>query len=199
LASVQRRQRSVHSGQTVYSSFDTVIVSGSCHPQQLQTNNLVRRCDQAARRRREDSIKGGAFLQRKALLPSKRIQIQEIIDTGDLQRIKYEKTADVESTTLFMGIYGVGLQTAYQWYNVGCRTLKDVRERKGGIQLSKSQQIGLQFYDGAAIALISSALDPIILPGSKISTRECREKKLGLFSISFDLSVGADSLRRFPS
>lgn len=32
----------------------------------------------------------------------------EILQTGDLRRISYEKTDDVEVTRLFQGIYGVG-------------------------------------------------------------------------------------------
>ena len=32
----------------------------------------------------------------------------EIVNTGDLQRIKYERTEDVEAIKLFSGIYGVG-------------------------------------------------------------------------------------------
>lgn len=32
----------------------------------------------------------------------------EIIETGELRRIGYERTADVEATTIFQGIYGVG-------------------------------------------------------------------------------------------
>lgn len=35
-------------------------------------------------------------------------KIEEILQTGDLQRIRYEKTKDVEVTRLFQGIYGVG-------------------------------------------------------------------------------------------
>jgi len=34
------------------------------------------------------------------------------------------------------------------WYNNGCRTLDDIRARKGGIKLSTVQEIGLRFYDG---------------------------------------------------
>jgi len=34
------------------------------------------------------------------------------------------------------------------WYNNGCRTLDDIRARKGGIKLSPAQEIGLRFYDG---------------------------------------------------
>lgn len=74
-------------------------------------------------------------------------KIMEIIETGDLRRIGYEKTDDVEAINLFQGIYGVGQQIASMWYNNGCRTLDDVRARKGGIKLSHVQEIGLQFYD----------------------------------------------------
>jgi hypothetical protein len=41
-----------------------------------------------------------------------------------------------------------GRQIAHMWYNNGCRTLDDIRARKGGIKLSHVQEIGLQFYDG---------------------------------------------------
>lgn len=32
----------------------------------------------------------------------------EIINTGDLKRIRYENTEDVAATRIFQGIYGVG-------------------------------------------------------------------------------------------
>lgn len=32
----------------------------------------------------------------------------EILETGELQRIEYENTEDVETINLFQGIYGVG-------------------------------------------------------------------------------------------
>ena len=35
-------------------------------------------------------------------------QIAEILETGDLRRIGYERTEDVEVARLFQGIYGVG-------------------------------------------------------------------------------------------
>lgn len=35
----------------------------------------------------------------------------EIIETGDLRRIGYEKTDDVEAVNLFQGIYGVGMES----------------------------------------------------------------------------------------
>ncbi|KIK98285.1 hypothetical protein PAXRUDRAFT_824032 [Paxillus rubicundulus Ve08.2h10] len=74
-------------------------------------------------------------------------KIMEIIETGSLRRIKYEKTEDVEATKLFQGIYGVGRQTAFAWFASGLRNLDDVRARKGGLKLTTVQEIGLKFYD----------------------------------------------------
>ncbi|ESK89489.1 dna polymerase lambda [Moniliophthora roreri MCA 2997] len=75
------------------------------------------------------------------------LKIMEIIKTGDLQRLKYERTDMVEVSKLFQGIYGVGQSTAVKWYQNGCRTLDDLRKGKGGVRLSKAQKIGLQYYD----------------------------------------------------
>ncbi|KAF5376697.1 hypothetical protein D9615_007866 [Tricholomella constricta] len=74
-------------------------------------------------------------------------KIMEIVETGGLRRIGYEKTEDIETTRLFQGIYGVGRSTAYQWYAAGCRTLKDVVDGKGGVKLTPAQEIGVRFYD----------------------------------------------------
>ncbi|EPT00045.1 hypothetical protein FOMPIDRAFT_58109 [Fomitopsis schrenkii] len=73
-------------------------------------------------------------------------KIVEILKTGDLRRIAYEKTEDVTAISLFQGIYGVGRHTAFKWYNSGCRTLDDIFARKGGIKLSACQEIGLKHY-----------------------------------------------------
>ncbi|KAF9446855.1 hypothetical protein P691DRAFT_732480 [Macrolepiota fuliginosa MF-IS2] len=75
------------------------------------------------------------------------LKIMEILQTGDLRRINYEKTDDVEVTRLFQGIYGVGQSTAFKWYSAGCRTLEDLRNQKGGVHLNPVQLIGLQYYD----------------------------------------------------
>ncbi|EJD04833.1 Nucleotidyltransferase [Fomitiporia mediterranea MF3/22] len=74
-------------------------------------------------------------------------KIVEIIKTGDLGRIKYDNTEDVQAIKLFNNIYGVGLSTAQKWYSMGCRTLDDVKNRKGGITVSDVQEIGLKYYD----------------------------------------------------
>ncbi|KXN90758.1 DNA polymerase lambda [Leucoagaricus sp. SymC.cos] len=79
------------------------------------------------------------------------LKIMEILQTGDLRRITYERTDDVEVTGLFQGIYGVGgpskgRSTAFKWYCTGCRTLEDLRNQKGGVRLNSVQLIGLQYY-----------------------------------------------------
>ncbi|KDR78241.1 hypothetical protein GALMADRAFT_1309526 [Galerina marginata CBS 339.88] len=74
-------------------------------------------------------------------------KIEEILQTGQLRRISYEKTKDVEVTRLFQGIYGVGQSIAFQWYSAGCRTLQDLKDGKGGVKLTAVQEIGLRYYD----------------------------------------------------
>ncbi|KAJ7060183.1 hypothetical protein C8F01DRAFT_190348 [Mycena amicta] len=74
-------------------------------------------------------------------------KIMEIVETGDLRRIKYENTPDVRIKKLFQGIYGVGPATAQKFYNSGCRTLADLLAGKGEVVLSEAQKIGIEFYD----------------------------------------------------
>ncbi|CDO76332.1 hypothetical protein BN946_scf184795.g3 [Trametes cinnabarina] len=74
-------------------------------------------------------------------------KIMEIIGTGELRRIDHERTEDVEVIQTFLGIYAVGLSTAFKWYNNGCRSLEDIAARKGGIKLSTEQEIGLKYYE----------------------------------------------------
>ncbi|KAE9391173.1 Nucleotidyltransferase [Gymnopus androsaceus JB14] len=74
-------------------------------------------------------------------------KVMEIIETGDLQRIYYERTEAVQVATVFTQIYGVGQQTALKWYQNGCRTLNDLLNGKGGIKLSENQKLGIKFYD----------------------------------------------------
>ncbi|KAG6844101.1 hypothetical protein H0H87_009776 [Tephrocybe sp. NHM501043] len=68
-------------------------------------------------------------------------KIMEIIETGGLRRIGYEKTEDIKATKIFQGVYGVGQSTAYQWYAAGCRSLADVVAGKGGVKLTPAQEI----------------------------------------------------------
>ncbi|CCM04091.1 uncharacterized protein FIBRA_06250 [Fibroporia radiculosa] len=74
-------------------------------------------------------------------------KIMEILETGDLRRIAYERTDDVGAISILQGIYGVGRNIAHKWYANGCRTLDDVQARIGGITLTSAQETGLKYYD----------------------------------------------------
>ena len=81
----------------------------------------------------------------------------EIIRTGDLEWIKYERTEVVVVAQVFTKIYGVGERylskpvlslnlligpvPAQQWYLEGLRTLDDVRDRQNGIKLINHQDV----------------------------------------------------------
>ncbi|TFY68645.1 hypothetical protein EVJ58_g880 [Rhodofomes roseus] len=104
-------------------------------------------------------------------------KITEILQTGDLRRIGYEKTEDIEAINMFQGIYGVGRQTAYKWYANGCRTLDDVRARKGGIKLSTCQEIGLEYYaDFLTVPYESRGAALLYYTGDDIFNRSLRLK-----------------------
>ena len=75
-------------------------------------------------------------------------KIMEVIRTGNLRRIQYERTEDLVIRQRFQGIYGVGPNKAREWYQEGARSLEDLREGKYGIKLSAAQKIGLEHYDG---------------------------------------------------
>ncbi|TFK48168.1 hypothetical protein OE88DRAFT_1647173 [Heliocybe sulcata] len=76
-------------------------------------------------------------------------KIEEIMVTGTLERLKRENLIDVKITSIFLGIYGVGQATAWRWFAMGCRTLKDVltRAETKKIKLSEVQKIGIKYYD----------------------------------------------------
>ncbi|EMD30953.1 hypothetical protein CERSUDRAFT_163631, partial [Gelatoporia subvermispora B] len=105
----------------------------------------------------------------------------EIISTGELRRLEFEKTEDAETITLFQGIYGVGLNTARKWYNRGCRTLQDLNEGKGGVQLSHVQQIVVKYYAdinsrmprAEAAEILALRLDPQLFIAILGSYRRC--------------------------
>ncbi|KAF7369789.1 DNA polymerase lambda [Mycena venus] len=101
------------------------------------------------------------------------LKIMEIIETGDLRRIGYENTADVQIRKIFQGIYGVGQSTAYQWYAAGCRSLDDLKAGKGGVTLTPAQKIGIEFYED-------------------INDRMPREEAKALFNIIKPIALGID-------
>lgn len=130
----------------------------------------------------------------------------EIIETGNLRRIAYERTPDVAAMKIFMGIYDVGMSgtwlarlctsrlinavgkaTAHQWFVSGCRTLEDVKAGKGGIELHSAQKIGLQYYDGNHVRVQEV---PLVSKFSlQISMIVCREMKHELYTKWFSRLV----------
>ncbi|KAF8322130.1 Nucleotidyltransferase [Clavulina sp. PMI_390] len=86
------------------------------------------------------NIRGvGAKTQKKILdfLKTKKITLLENLKNDPQLRTIME----------FKGIYGVGSQTAKEWWNRGLRTLDDVRSRKDGVNLNENQELGLRYYD----------------------------------------------------
>ncbi|KAF7321117.1 DNA polymerase lambda [Mycena chlorophos] len=74
-------------------------------------------------------------------------KIMEIVKTGDLRRLKYERTPDLLVRQVFQGIYGVGPDVSQRFYLAGCRTLQDLADGVGGVKLNEAQQIGLKYYE----------------------------------------------------
>jgi Fingers domain of DNA polymerase lambda len=72
-----------------------------------------------------------------------------------------------------------GQPTAYAWYLAGCRTLEDVKQRKGGIELSHVQVVGLKYYDGALSHPIRCV--GFIRYGTDINARMPREEASEIF------------------
>jgi Fingers domain of DNA polymerase lambda len=80
----------------------------------------------------------------------------EIINTGKLKRIDYERTELTVVSEIFRQIYGVGRcmcsegmshlfsigpHLATRWYCLGLRTLDDVAKEKFGIKLTAAQKV----------------------------------------------------------
>jgi len=70
-------------------------------------------------------------------------RILKMANTSTPRRLQLASDQDV-CQTLFKQIYGVDDTLALQWYTKGLRTLDDVRDRKRGIALSPSQELGLR-------------------------------------------------------
>jgi Fingers domain of DNA polymerase lambda len=76
-----------------------------------------------------------------------------------------------------------GQSTAYTWYLAGCRTLEDIKQRKGGIELSHVQQIGLKYYDGAWCSFTSDKKRQLFVDRHRIdiNARMSREEASEIF------------------
>ncbi|KIW46453.1 uncharacterized protein PV06_02124 [Exophiala oligosperma] len=71
--------------------------------------------------------------------------IEEFVSKDRIRRLdEAQKDPRDQTLELFMGIYGVGAQTAASWYSQGHRTLKDIRRK---VNLTPCQLVGLDHYD----------------------------------------------------
>ncbi|XP_062399259.1 DNA polymerase lambda isoform X2 [Sardina pilchardus] len=70
-------------------------------------------------------------------------KIMEIMESGHLRKLDH-MGEDVPVLELFSNIWGVGAKTALLWYQMGFRTLDDIRTKA---TLNHTQQIGLKHYD----------------------------------------------------
>ncbi|KAM0961832.1 hypothetical protein ACFX2I_021039 [Malus domestica] len=71
--------------------------------------------------------------------------IQEIVTTGKLSKLEHFETDEkVRTIALFEEIWGVGPATALKFYEKGYRTLDELKNEDS---LTKSQKLGLKYYD----------------------------------------------------
>lgn len=71
--------------------------------------------------------------------------IEEFVSKDRIRRLdEAQKDPRDQTLELFMGIYGVGAQTAASWFSQGHRTLKDIRRK---VNLTPCQLVGLDHYD----------------------------------------------------
>ena len=113
-------------------------------------------------------------------------KIQEIIDTGSLQKLEhYQNDERVIATDVFKSIWGVGAATASDWvYKRGWRTLDDVRAHPE--VLTTNQTIGLRFYDDIKTRI----------PRSEVKTIEDRVRSVVLSIIPGATLIVCGSYRR---
>ncbi|XP_070541443.1 DNA nucleotidylexotransferase-like isoform X2 [Ptychodera flava] len=73
--------------------------------------------------------------------------IQEVLEDGHSSEIENILSSQwFQTMKLFTGVYGCGPVTARKWYDMGCRTLQDLKKSEK-ISLSKDQIKGLEYYD----------------------------------------------------
>ncbi|KAA8491707.1 DNA polymerase lambda [Porphyridium purpureum] len=83
-------------------------------------------------------------------------EIREIVQTDTcsrLQELEHKNGAMIASLEGLEKIHGVGAGVAKLWYRQGIRTVGDVRERLGSLNLSSAQRIGLSYYEELCIRI----------------------------------------------
>ncbi|KAI8995729.1 hypothetical protein BC832DRAFT_587958 [Gaertneriomyces semiglobifer] len=93
-----------------------------------------------------------------------REKIAEILQTGELRKLKPENLPEFERVVgIFGKIHGVGAATASTFYAMGCRTLDDlITNEKLFSRLSHDQRIGLKYYDDFQQRIPRAEVDEII-------------------------------------
>ncbi|KAL5021152.1 hypothetical protein ScPMuIL_000307 [Solemya velum] len=72
-------------------------------------------------------------------------KIWEIAESGELRKLnEYRSSEDVKILEMFTNIWGAGPHTARTWYQMGFRTLDDVKNKAN---LTHQQEVGLRLYD----------------------------------------------------
>ncbi|KAG0249976.1 hypothetical protein BG011_008774 [Mortierella polycephala] len=87
-------------------------------------------------------------------------KIGECVAFGKIRKLDH-LNADKERSrveTLFRSIYGVGSEKASDWYNLGLRTLDDVRKQS---DLTKNQIVGLQYYNDLLVRIPRAEVEQI--------------------------------------
>jgi len=75
-------------------------------------------------------------------------KVLEIMRTGTLRKYdELRSMPQIEAISAFSSIFGVGPKTARKWYNLGLRTVDDLRSGRCGVSLDRRQQIGLKYHE----------------------------------------------------
>ena len=89
-------------------------------------------------------------------------KIDEILDTTTLEIL--EERSDLDSALeVFTGIWGVGSETAKSWYELGYRTIEDVRIalKSEKLTMTKTQVICLDAYEDLKVEMQRSEMEDI--------------------------------------
>lgn len=75
--------------------------------------------------------------------PSTAEKIQQLLDDGQI-KILADTEDEMRIKQMFMMIWGAGAKRVNTWYDDGCRTLEDLKDRD---DVTNQQRIGIKYYD----------------------------------------------------